>query len=226
MSLPRRTFLMSVLAAAATSAVPGRLLAAPPSIPGSGNSPNRRFSLVYKGNTIGRHVVRSAPDIEAVRVSTEVEVTVKRLFLTVFSYSHRSEEHWRDGRLLALKSQTTEGGETFRVDGAVVARGFRVVGKEGPFIAPPAALTSNCLWNSAILEQDAVIDAQHGGVIGLSVRKLADEHIVIAGRPIAATRFRFITPDLAGTLWYDDAGHWVSAALERDGATLEYRLEA
>jgi uncharacterized protein DUF6134 len=225
MSLSRRTLLMSVVAAAVTSAIPGRPLAAP-LIAGPGDSANRRFSLVYKGDTIGRHVVRSAPVIEDVRVSTEIEVIVKRLFLTVFSYSHRSEERWRDGRLMALKSETTEGGETFSVDGAVVAKGFRVVGKEGPFIAPPAALTSNCLWNSAILQQEAVIDAQHGGVIGLSVRKLADEDIVIAGRPMAATRFRFITPDLAGTLWYDDAGRWVSGALERDGATLEYRLEA
>jgi hypothetical protein len=117
-------------------------------------------------------VVRSAPVIEDVHVSTEIEMTVKRLLLTVFSYRHRSEERWRDGRLMALKSETTEGGERFSVDGALVAKGFRVVGKKGPFIAPPAALTSNCLWNAAILEQDAVIDAQHGGVIGLSVRRL------------------------------------------------------
>jgi hypothetical protein len=216
---------MSVVAAAVTSAVPGRRLAAS-LVSGPGDSANRRFSLVYKGDTIGRHVVRSTRVVEDVRVSTEIEVTVRRLFLTVFSYSHRSEEHWRDGRLMALKSETTEGGETFSVNGAVVAKGFRVVGKEGLFIAPPATLTSNCLWNFAILQQEALIDAQHGGVIGLSVRKLADEHIVISGRAMAATRFRFITPDLAGTLWYDDAGRWVSGALERDGATLEYRLEA
>ncbi len=225
MSLPRRTLLMSVAAAAVSSAIPGRLLAASV-LTGPGDSANRRFSLVYKGRTIGRHVVRSAPVIEDVSVSTEVEVSVKRFFLTVFSYSHRSEERWRDGRLVALKSQTTEGGETFSVDGAVGARGFRVVGKEGPFIAPAAALTSNCLWNSAILQQEAVIDAQHGGVIGISVRQLGDDHIVIAGRLVAAKRFTFITPDLAGTLWYDDAGRWVSGALERDGAILEYRLEA
>ena len=31
--------------------------------------------------------------------------------------------------------------------------------------------------------------------------------------------------NMSPTLWYDDAGHWVSGALERDGATLEYRLE-
>jgi Family of unknown function (DUF6134) len=225
MSFSRRTLLISAVAAAVASAIPGRLLAAP-LINGPGDSADRRFSLLYKGHTIGRHVVRSVPAIEDLRVSTEIEVTVKRLFFTVFSYSHRSEERWRDGRLMALKSQTTEGGQTLSVDGAVVAKGFRVVGKEGPFIAPPAALTSNCLWNAAILQQEAVIDAQHGGVIGLSVRQLAGEDIVIAGRLMAARRFRFITPDLAGTLWYDDAGRWVSGALERDGATLQYRLEA
>ncbi len=70
-----------------------------------------------------------------------------------------------------------------------------------------------------------MIDAQRGGVIGLSVRKLADEEIVIAGRSVAATRFRLITPDLAGTIWYDGARQWVSCELERSGATLQYRLE-
>jgi hypothetical protein len=84
-------------------------------------------------------------------VITEVQMTVKRFVLTVFSYSHRSVESWRDGRVVALESETTEGGETFRVAGAAVPTGFRVGGKDGLFIAPAAALTSNCLWNSAIL---------------------------------------------------------------------------
>jgi len=54
MSLPRRTLLMSVAAAAVSSAIPGRLLAASV-LTGPGDSANRRFSLVYKGRTIGRH---------------------------------------------------------------------------------------------------------------------------------------------------------------------------
>ena len=225
MSLSRRTLLMSMVAAAVTSAIPDRLLAAAPVIIGPGDSANRRFSLVYKGATIGRHVVRSAPVIEDVLVSTEIVMTVKRLFLTVFSYSHRSEERWRDGRLMALKSETTEGGQTFSVDGALVAKGFRVVGKEGPFIAPPAALTSDCLWNAAILQQEAVIVRAHGGVIGLSLRKLVDEHIVIAGgrwRPHDSGSSRRIWPEPL----VRRRSRSVSGALERDGATLEYRLDA
>jgi hypothetical protein len=69
-----------------------------------------------------------------------------------------------------------------------------------------------------------VIDAQYGGVIGLSVRRLTDETLLTAGRPVVA-RFRFITPDLAGTIWYDDAGRWVRAEFEGHGAKLEYRLD-
>ena len=89
---------------------------------------------------------------------------------------------------------------TFRVDGAAVPRGFRVVGHAGPFITAATTLTSNCLWNRAILQEETVIDAQRGGVIGLSVRRLADEEVVIVGRSVSATSFRLITPDLAGTI--------------------------
>lgn len=225
MSLARRTLLISAAAAAVTGVVPRSLLGAPP-VTSPGDSPDLRFALLYGGQAVGRHIVRSTSAGEDVHITTQVDVTLKKFFLTVFSYRHRSEERWRAGRLMALSSETTDGGETFRADGTAGPAGFRVVGRDGPFIAPAAALTSNCLWNAAILEAQTVIDAQHGGVVGLSVRKLADGHVVIAGRPVAATRFKFITPDVAGTVWYDEAGRWVSGALERDGATLDYRLEA
>lgn len=226
MSLARRAFLTAAVAAAAASTIPRSLRAAARATFPDRGSVNRRFSLRYKGDTIGRHIVWSAPADEGARVSTEIEMTVKRFFLTVFSYSHRSMERWRDGRLMALDSETTEDGATFRVAGTAVSTGFRVIGKDGPFIAPATALTSNCLWNPAILQQEIVIDAQYGGVIGLSVRRLGDEQLLIAGHRVAAVRFTFITPDLAGTIWYDDAGRWVKGELEHHGARLEYRLDA
>jgi hypothetical protein len=211
-------------AVAVAGAIP-KSAPAPPAIAPPDDAANRRFSVLYKGDRIGSHVVRRAPVAEGIRVETEVELTVKRLFVTMFSYRHRSEEIWRDGRLLALRSETTEDGVTFRVDGAAVPRGFRVVGHEGPFIAAAATLTSNCLWSHAILREETMIDAQRGGVIGLSVGRMADEDIVIAGRCVAATRFRLITPGLAGAIWYDRASRWVGAALERSGVELQYRLE-
>jgi hypothetical protein len=160
------------------------------------------------------------------RITTEIDLVVKALFFTVYAFSHRSEETWRDGRLMSLSSRTIEHGETIDVEGAATPHGFRVVSKAGPFIAAPGALTSNNLWTPAVLRQDTLIDAQYGGVIGLSVSKLADEQMTLAGRPLRTTRYRFITPYIAGSIWYDEGGRWVQGEFERDGAHIQYRLDA
>jgi hypothetical protein len=87
-------------------------------------------------------------------------------------------------------------------------------------------LTSNSLWTPAVLERATLVDAQHGGIIGVSARKLADEQIAIGARRVSAARYSFITPYLAGSIWYDEESLWVRGAFERDGAAIEYRLDA
>jgi hypothetical protein len=221
----RRALLISGVVALASAALP-RVGAAQTRFMLPSESANRRFSVFYKGDKIGTHTVSNAPDSGETRVNTEIDLVVKAMFFTIYAYSHSSEERWRDGRLVSLKSTTVEHGETVEVEGAAVPQGFRVVSNGSQFIASTDAITSNSLWSPAILDQATVIDAQHGGVIGISMRKLADEQIMVAGRQVPAGRYRFITPYLAGSIWYDDAGRWVHGEFERDGAMIEYRIEA
>jgi hypothetical protein len=187
---------------------------------------DRRFSVLYKGNRIGTHTVLYSSETGETRINTEIRLAVKIAFFTVFSFYHRSEETWRAGRLMSLNSETMEHGETLHVQGAATPQGFRVVSKGGPFIASAETLTSNSLWTAAVLEQATVVDAQHGGIIGVSARKFADEQIVIAGRPAQATRYTFITPYLAGSIWYDMENQWVRGEFERDGSKILYELDA
>lgn len=223
-SIPRRTLLMSAIAGAAGGALPRiARAAAMPAFPGA--AADRRFSVLYKGDRIGAHRVSYFPSTGEILVTTEIDLLVKALFFTVFSFSHRSEERWRDGRLVSLTSETVEHGETLHVTGAATPQGFRVVSKDLPFLAAPGTLTSNDLWTPAVLRQAIVIDAQHGGVIGVSVRKLADEKIEVGGRQLRAARYRFITPYLAGSIWYDAGGLWVHGEFERDAAQIVYRLD-
>jgi hypothetical protein len=76
-----------------------------------------------------------------------------------------------------------------------------------------------------MLEHATVVDAQRGGVIGVSARKVADEPIVIGGGQVQATRYTFITPYYAGSIWYDKANLWVRAEFERDGSNVQYQLD-
>ena len=119
-----------------------------------------------------------------------------------------------------------EHGEPLHVEGEATPQGFRVVGKGGPFIASAATLTSNSLWTPAMLEQTTVVDAQRGGVIGVSARKVADELIATPGGQVQATRYTVITPYYAGSVWYDKANLWVHGEFERDGSKVQYQLEA
>jgi hypothetical protein len=223
--LPRRGLLTAALAAAAVAAMP-RSAFASTRVTLPSESANRRFSVFYKGDRIGAHTVSNAPATGETRVTTEIDLVVKALFFTLLSFRHRSEETWRDGVLVSLKSDTVEDGETISVVGVAVPQGFRVVSKDGPFIAPARTLTTNSLWTPAFLEQETVIDAQHGGIIGVSVSKLADERVTVAGVPVSAARHRLISPYVAGSIWYDAAGLWVRGEFERNGATVEYRLDA
>lgn len=186
---------------------------------------NRRFSVLYKGDRIGAHTVLYSPATGDTRVNTDIHLLVKVAFFTLFEFSHRSEETWRDGRLMSLASETVEHGETLQVQGAATPEGFRVVSKGGPFVASAATLTSNSLWTPAVLEQATLVDAQHGGVIGVSARKLADEEIVIGARPVRVRRYSFITPYLAGSIWYDEEDLWVRGEFERDGSKIQYHLD-
>lgn len=224
-SLSRRALLVSGVVGWASVVAPRRGAAQTRFVLPS-DAADRRFSVFYKGDRIGSHTVSNVPDSGETRVNTEIALVVKALFVTMFAYRHSSEERWRDGRLVSLKSTTIDHGEKIDVEGAAVPQGFRVLSSGSQFIARTDALTSNSLWSPAILTQETVIDSQHGGVIGISVDRLADEQIVVLDRPVSAARYRFITPYLAGSIWYDQAGRWVHGAFERDGAMVDYRLDA
>jgi hypothetical protein len=223
-SIRRRALVMGGLAGAVSCVFPAVPHAATASaLPTA--AANRRFSVRYKGIRIGTHTVSFSSATAETRVNTEINLEVKIAFLTAYSFSHHSEETWRAGRLMSLNSETVEHGESIRVEGAATPQGFRVVSKSGPYIAAAATLTSNSVWTPAMLEQTTVVDAQHGGVIGVSARKVADELIVIARGPVTATRYSFITPYYAGSVWYDKENLWVHGEFERDGSKVQYQLE-
>ncbi len=223
-SVARRALLRAAFAGAISCAIP-RLACAETAIVLPTAAGNRRFTVLYKGKKIGAHTVLYSPATGETRVNTEIRLLVKVAFLTLFAFRHRSEETWRDGRLMSLNSETVEHGETLDVQGAATPEGFRVVSKGGPFIASAATLTSNSLWTPAVLEQETLVDAQHGGVIGVSARKFADEEIVIGTRKVRVTRYTFITPYLAGSIWYDEEDLWVRGEFEREGSKIQYRLD-
>ena len=185
---------------------------------------NLRFRALRDGSPIGVHTVGFRQDGERLVVTTRIDIAVKLLVFTAFYLRHEAEEVWQAGRLLAVKSTTDDNGTRLQVSGTAVEGGFRIIGGEGPFLAPAQLLTSNMLWDTRMLSAERLIDVQYGGVIGLAVKPLGAAQVDTPQGPVRANRHHLITPHYAGSLFHDSGGRWVKALIERQGEIIEYAL--
>jgi len=185
---------------------------------------NLSFRALRNGLPIGVHTVSFRQDGERLVVTTRIDIAVKVLLFTAFYLKHEAEEVWQAGRLLAVRSTTDDNGTRLQVTGTATPAGFRVIGEEGPFLAPAQLLTSNMLWDVRMLSSDRLIDVQHGGVIGVAVRALGPALVDTPHGQVRANRHHLITPHYTGTLFHDSNGRWVKALIEAKGEIIEYAL--
>lgn len=186
--------------------------------------PNLSFRALRNGKPIGVHMVSFRQDGERLVVTTLIDISVKVLHFTAFYLKHEAEEVWQAGRLLAVTSTTDDNGTRLRVSGSVVPAGFRIIGEEGPFLAPAHLLTSNMLWDTRMLSADRLIDVQYGGVIGLAVKALGPALVDTPLGQVPANRHHLITPHYTGTLFHNSSGGWIKALIEAKGEIIEYAL--
>jgi hypothetical protein len=200
------------------------LLGLPLQTRAAGAPPNLSFRALRKGSPIGIHTVTFRQDGERLVVTTHIDISVKVLLFTAFYLKHDAEEIWQAGRLAAVKSTTDDNGTRLQVSGRAAEGGFRVIGEDGPFLAPAQLLTSNMLWDTRMLSANRLIDVQYGGVIGLAVKPLGEALVDTPNGQVRATRHHLITPHYTGTLFHDSDGRWVKALIEARGEIIEYAL--
>lgn len=202
----------------------GSLLGRPRETRAATASRNLRFRVLRKGEPIGVHTVSFRQDGERLVVTTHIDIAVKVLMFTAFYLEHDAEEIWQAGRLLAVTSTTDDNGTRLQVSGSAVEGGFRIIGEDGPFLAPGHLLTSDMLWDTRMLEQDRLIDVQYGGVIGLAVKPLGQARVDTPHGQVLAMSHHLITPHYTGTLFHDASGRWVKGLIEAKGEIIEYAL--
>jgi hypothetical protein len=184
-----------------------------------------RFRLLRGGSPIGSHAIAFHQDGGKTVVTVEIAILVRIAFINAFRFRHSSEEVFEGGRLLAVRSTTNDDGLIYGVTGRAAREGFRMEGSGGPFVAPATLLTTNCFWDPGFVRQQALINSQQGGQVGLVASRFGAEPVAVRGTPVEAVKYRAVMPYCAGYLWYSADGRWVHAELEMRGETIEYVLD-
>ena len=211
---PRLLVTLAGLAAVAALGMAGPLWAALPKLD------QIAFQVFRDGAPLGHHKVSFRHEDQNLHVEIDLRLEVKLLFVTVFSYRHRNHEVWRDGRLVAIDTETDDDGEAFWLRGRATAAGLEIEGSSGRFLAPADVMPTS-YWNPRTVEKSRLLDTQRGRLIQVEIAPAGVESVSLGGRPAEARRYA-VTGDLTLDLWYTAEGEWAKTSFEARGAEVVY----
>jgi len=183
------------------------------------------FDVYREGERIGRHEITFTPAGETLRVDVAIDLRISFLFFTAYSYEHRVEEVWRDGRLIAMSSSTDNNGEPLQVSARAVEGGLKVMPAEGQAYLVAEPILPTTYWHPRTLEADRLLNTQTGEAMDVAVRSIGDrEQVDTPWGPVAAQQY-LVEAARDWSLWYDPAGCLAGVAFaDKRGTEIEYRL--
>ena len=69
------------------------------------------FDVSRKGDRIGTHAIRFTQDGGGLRVASQLDLTVKMAFITVYRYEQTGQDDWQDGALVRTSIRTIDDGK-------------------------------------------------------------------------------------------------------------------
>jgi hypothetical protein len=199
-----------------------RLLAEPLKGPTS-PPPPVRFDVVALGTGIGRHGVSFRPAADGGFIAdTEIDIDAKVLGVRLFSYTQKTSETWAGGRLQVFTSEGDDDGKSFATSGHAAADGFVIESTKGRIVAPADVMLAT-YWTPLMLTRSELVNPKRGNLKAQTVRSAGPTTVRIGESEQPASRYD-VTGVLDGAIFYDQQDHWVGAAFDRKGATIEYRM--
>jgi hypothetical protein len=170
------------------------------------------FDVLREGSPIGTHRVTIDENAGETRVEIAIDLAVRFAFLTVYRYTHRSTETWRDGRLVALDAQTDDDGARTQVEARAVAGGVAVRGSGGDYLAAADTIPTS-YWHRDKVARDKLLDTQSGKLIDVAATRLSQD--------ASGAKWR-ISGDLEADLAYGPTGEWTALTFVARGARIVY----
>jgi hypothetical protein len=165
----------------------------------------RDFTVLVDGKPAGDyHLTVQPQDNGAVAMALQADVRVKVLGVTVYSYTYRGREVWKDGRLRRVDSSGQENGKPFAVSAEPDGGGLRVTCNGQAHPARPNVWTMT-YWQlppAPARDQPLPLLGSDGREVDGRLQYLGTERLNVAGQEQACGHYR-VTGSTPHELWYD-----------------------
>lgn len=183
------------------------------------------FTVYLDDKPIGNHRFTVADEQDLRRVDITADFRVRWLLLTLYTYRHDNRETWSGDCLATISALTDDNGTSYRVTGERSDDGFMLAVGDTEERLPDCIRTFS-YWDSRILEADALLNAQTGELLPVTIETLGRDPVMAAGRMRDAYRYRLLAGEISIDLWYSPHQEWLALeSTTAGGARLRYRLE-
>ncbi len=178
-----------------------------------------RFLVLRHGNVIGEHLFTFSRRNGDFVVEVAIDIAVDLLGVTLFRFTHRAEEVWREGWLHSLVSATDDDGTLWRLesqrrDGALRGKVNDVAFDVSGFVIPAS------LWHRDTPKTQALFGTIDGRVKVVRSAALGEEPVTAGGNRVQARHYR-LTGQLERDVWYGpDCGIAKVTFPARDGSLI------
>ena len=182
------------------------------------------YTITRDGDPIGTQKLDFVADgSNRLTVITDVEIDVRMLGLSFYKFTQHTEEHWQDGMLQAMISQTDDDGEERKVD--LARKGDRLVGKYNEKRRDlPGDLIPSTLWHPDAVKQQTVLDTVRGRTHQVKVSDKGAAALVLPIGQMDARHYSF-TGELNRDVWYGPDGIILQAEMKaKDGSIIRQQL--
>ena len=168
------------------------------------------YDIWRKNKVIGKHEILFFEKNGNLNIETNIDVEVKILFVTAYTFFHQATEIWKDGKFIKIDGYSDfEDDREYFIKGEVKDDFLFASGMDGELKLNKNLIPSN-FWNIDVMYQDEIFDTQKGIVRKLDVRNVGNETIKVNNKNIDCTKFilnatrhpkdKDIFPEY--TLWY------------------------
>ena len=182
------------------------------------------YTITRDGDPIGTQKLDFVADGDnQLTVITDVEIDVRMLGLSFYTFTQHIEEKWQDGILQAISSNTLDDGEERNVD--LHRKGDRLQGKYNTKNRDvPGDLIPSTLWHPDAIKQRTVLDTVRARQHQVTVTDKGEGTLVLPVGEVAARHFAF-TGELNRDVWYGPDGVILKAEMKaKDGSIIRQEL--
>ena len=163
------------------------------------------FDIVRGGDKIGTDTIDIEHQNDTTTVKIKTNLSVKVMFVEAYRYEHSCNETWKNGQLIAFKSQTNDNGTKHFID-VTAAPGKLSMDADGKHSDLPKTAAPATLWGKDAIHRLDVFQPDTGKRLSIEVTDLGNEALTIHGVTRQTQHYKIVdtlSGDFAREVWFD-----------------------